>query len=129
MAAPEGEDEDRAAELKSFVEGMIREKAENTEAQKPEGAKESKKRDEKLPQPISAMPGPRAGKRKVQGVAHQGYAGAEQPVLSEPKASNGGSMQKKRKPSRRPSCDLRSAQRFSYAASRPGLTRNRFMAM
>ncbi len=97
VAAPEGEDEDRAAELKSFVEGMIREKAENTEAQKPEGAKESKKRDEKLPQPISAMPGPRAGKRKVQGVAHQGYAGAEQPVLSEPKASYGASMQKRKK--------------------------------
>ena len=99
-AALEGEDEGRAAELKSFVEGMIREKAEERKAQKPGGAKESKKRDEKLPQPISAMPGPRAGKRTAQGVEHQGHAGVEQPVLSEPKASNGGSMQKKRKKNR-----------------------------
>ena len=95
--APGAEGGVRAAELKSFVDGMIREKVEQAEALTPGGAKARKNRDEKLPQPISAMPGPRAGKRKAQGVELHGHAGAGQPVLSGPTASNGAGAQKKRK--------------------------------
>ena len=74
--------EDVAVELKSFVDGMVQEK---TEAAEPAPAAEqtSKKGKGELPLPISALPGPRVGKRQAPGKPRAAHGGSDQPDRTE----------------------------------------------